>query len=488
MASDNLAIRFGNVSYEYSDGKVTLDEASFTLREGSKVALMGQNGAGKSTLFNIIQGKLKPLSGKMFIDSSNTIACSQQVIPRDQLELSVEDFFSVYFRGEDYDLGRKIKEVLRVVNLTVPIDKAVKEFSGGQQARLLLASALIQDPDILLLDEPTNNLDAEGIGHLMMFLMSTEKTCVVISHDADFLNTFTDGVLYLDIWTHKVEQYVGDYYSVIEEIKARVQKEEMKNAQYEKKIKENKEKSNYFANKGGKMRLVARKMREEAKEMEESKVDVRKEDKAIRTFEIPVQQEINGNIITISEVSIMKDMQPTVMPLELALRKNQHLRLTGPNGIGKTTLLEKLASPEHGGAVILDGIRVGYYRQDFTTLDFNQTIYEALMSVMIEKDEERMRSVASGFLLTRKVMETKIMHLSEGQKGLVAFAQLVLLEPGLLILDEPTNHINFRHIPLIAKALDQYKGAMILVSHVEEFVTQIKMDETLDLGKLLTKE
>ena len=116
-------------------------------------------------------------------------------------------------------------------------------------------------------------------------------------------------------------------------------------------------------------------------------------------------------------------------------------------------------------------------------LDFNATVFDSLHSAMDRPDEERFRSVAAGFLISSEVIHSKIGDLSQGQKGLVAFARLVLQKPGLLILDEPTNHINFRHIPLIAKALDQYEGAMILVSHVPEFVAQIRIDETLDLEK-----
>ncbi len=487
MSTQNIALRFKDVSFEHEGGFKPLDDASFALRQGAKVALMGQNGAGKSTLFKLITGELKPESGGVHINDGLSVALAQQVIPRNQLELSVRDFFASYFKGEDYELDKKIKEVLEIVNLDIPIKKKVSEFSGGQQARLLLASALIQEPDILLLDEPTNNLDADGIGYLMSFLMMYEKTCIVISHDADFLNTFTDGVLYLDIYTHTIEQYVGDYYTVVEEIKTRIDKEKKKNAQFEKKIKENKEKINYFQNKGGKMRLLAKKLREEVKEMEESKVDVRKEDKAIREFEIPVQSDINGDILVLNELTIMKDKEVVSNEVDIKLRKNQHLLLKGPNGIGKTTLLEKLASGHAKGEYVLEGIKIGYYRQDFSTLDFNSTVYDALMSVMSKKEEEHMRRVAAGFLIKNNLMEEKIGSLSEGQKGLVAFAQLVLLEPGLLILDEPTNHINFRHIPLIAKALDSYKGAMILVSHVEEFVQQIRIDEELDLAKFLDK-
>jgi ATP-binding cassette subfamily F protein 3 len=110
-------------------------------------------------------------------------------------------------------------------------------------------------------------------------------------------------------------------------------------------------------------------------------------------------------------------------------------------------------------------------------------VYEALCSVVDRPYEETIRALASGFHLTGQMMHTKIGSLSEGQKGLVAFAQLVLLQPGLLILDEPTNHINFRHLPVIAKALDKYEGAMILVSHVPEFVKQVRVDEVLDLEK-----
>ena len=117
------------------------------------------------------------------------------------------------------------------------------------------------------------------------------------------------------------------------------------------------------------------------------------------------------------------------------------------------------------------------------TSNFNDTVFESLMAVMDTKDEDKMRSVAAGFMLSGEIVRTKIGSLSEGQKGLVAFAQLVLLRPGLLILDEPTNHINFRHIPIIAQALDKYLGAMIIVSHVPEFIEQIRIDETLDLEK-----
>lgn len=481
-----IILRFENVSFEHAPNKPILDGVSFSVRRGTKMTLMGQNGAGKSTIFKLITGEMEPTSGDITIGQRVSIATARQVILRDDMELTVREFFEKCFDKKVYDIDPKIDAALEVVNLKgheKVHDRILKTFSGGQQARLLLASALIQDPDILLLDEPTNNLDKAGIAHLTEFLVNYQKTCIVISHDADFLNTFTEGVLYLDVHTRALEQYVGNYFDVVKQISIRIEKENRKNAQLAKEIQANKDKANFFANKGGQMRLVARRMRDKAEELEEEKVDVRKEDRTIRPFLIPFQQDVIGEILNITSFTTMVNHKVVERQAKLSLRKNQHLLLSGPNGIGKSTLLERLASGKAPGAKISDGVRVGYYRQDFSTLDFEDTVYNSLLNVMVERDDHKLRSIAAGFLLNGDVMKTKIGSLSEGQKGLVAFARLVLEKPGLLILDEPTNHINFRHLPIIASALDKYEGAMVLVSHVPEFVAQIRIDEVLDLEK-----
>lgn len=490
MAHGEIIIRFEKVSFDYGPNKPILDEVDFSVRRGMKVTIMGQNGAGKSTLFSLITGTQKPEEGKINIAARTTIALSRQVIPRDELDLSVRDFFLKCFQEKIYDIDRRIDDVLEVVNLKgheLVHDRIVRSFSGGQQARLLLASALIQNPDILLLDEPTNNLDKEGIAHLTEFLVNYGKTVIVISHDAEFLNSFTDAVLYLDVYTKKIEQYVGNYTDVRDQIAVRMERENRKNALLSKEIQAKKDQANKFAMKGGNLRAVAKRMRNLAEELEEEKVDVRKEDKTIKSFTIPFQEDLNGDIVTISSVSILKQGKPKKLKANIILRKNKHLLLSGPNGIGKSTLLEALANGTAEGAKILPETRVGYYRQDFSTLDFNDTVYESLVrsnqEVTGRVEEEKIRATAASFLITKEMIYTKIGSLSEGQKGLVAFANLVLLRPGLLILDEPTNHINFRHLPVIAEALSEYQGAMILVSHTPEFVEQIRIDETLDLSK-----
>ncbi len=487
MAADKVVVRFSDVTYSHGEDHVILDEASFSVRAGTKIALMGQNGAGKSTMFALMTGKLKAKSGLIALDRDAKVAIAEQMMDQKYLDLSVRDYFGTAF-GDDvpYNLDKRIAEVMEAVNADIPYDKPVRGCSGGQQARLLLAYALIQDPDILLLDEPTNNLDQAGIDHLTGFLMVNDKTCIVISHDAEFLNAFTDGVLYLDVFTHKVEQYSGTYYDVVEEIAARVEKEEMQNARMEKEIREMKAKAEVFAHKGGKLRSVAKRMRDKAEEAEESKVEVRKEDKTIREFTIPAQEfpyEFDGKIMTLKSITFMSGGELTTKNVDIEIRRKTHVLIEGPNGAGKTTLLDALARGEAPGAMVGKGVKIGYYSQNFSTLNYSDRAYDCLFSVMDKQDDQTLRATAAGFFITGAVLEKKIGTLSEGQKGLLSFARLVLMKPGLLILDEPTNHINFRHLPVIARALSAYEGGMIMVSHIPDFVSQVRIDQTVALKK-----
>jgi ATPase subunit of ABC transporter with duplicated ATPase domains len=491
MSQSGAIITFKDVNFEHNQTRPILRGANFVVRRGMKLTLMGQNGAGKSTLFSLITSKLSPDEGTINIEPRTTIAVSRQIIPREELKETVREFFVHCFKEKVYDIDPRIDKVLEVVNLTPSEsqkesfkERVIGSFSGGQQARLLLASALIQEPDILLLDEPTNNLDVAGIEHLTEFLKEYKKTVLVISHDADFLNSFTQGVLYLNTQRLQVEQYHGNYHKVVAEITVQIEKEKRQNAQLEKQIRADKEKINYFSNKGGEMRMVAKRMRDDIEEAEENKVDVRKEDKTIRPFTIEPHQDIPLEVVKLTSVQVIRNHEAKEAECDVVLKRGYHLQIVGPNGIGKTTLLERLAGGTATGEHVTGGVKIGYYRQDFSNLNFDQSVFESLMSSMPEKLEEKMRSIAAGFLLYGDVMKVKVGSLSEGQKGLLAFAKLTMEGPGLLILDEPTNHINFRHIPVIARALHEYTGAMILVSHVNDFVEKIRIDEVLDLAKL----
>ena len=481
--SNETVISFKWVDFHYDFRKPILEDVSFNVRKWSKITIMWQNWAGKSTIFKLINWSLEKKAWLINLDSKLSIATSFQVVLAEDKELTVQDFFKKYYPDKHkFNIDREIAEVLDAVNFKkAALDKKISAFSGWQQARLLLAAALIQNPDILLLDEPTNNLDKDGIWHLTTFLQNYKNTVLVISHDAEFLNSFTDWVLYLDVHTKKVEQFVWDYNNVVEQIKRNIEKENMANARLAKEAIAKKEKANEFAHKWWKLRAVAKKMREAAEEMEDEMVDVRREDKTIRPFTIPMQEWVGWVLLDLHSVHIIRHDEVVVKPLDIQIRKDEHLLLSGPNGIGKSTLLQKIVSGEEDGCTLGKDVRIGYYRQDFSNLDFNQTVYDCLRETATDKTEQELRSIAAGFLITWEIMKSTIWVLSEWMKWLVAFCRLVFLKPGLLILDEPTNHINFRHIPVIAEALDQYEWAMILVSHVDEFVWQVRIDQYLDL-------
>ncbi len=484
MAQGNVVVRFDDVTFGYTKEKPNLKEASFSVREDVKYTLMGQNGAGKSTMFKLITGELQPDKGKIHISPTASIATAKQVMAREHLTETVREYFAHAFEEVPYNLDKRVQDALEVVNFAVPLEKIVGELSGGQQARLLLAYALIQEPDILLLDEPTNNLDRDGIDYLTAFLIMYPKTVLVISHDADFLNSFTEGVLHLDVYTGKVDKYDGNYTDVVEEIKARVERDRARNAQLLKTIQDRKDKVNFFSNKGGKMRKLASKLRDEIAEAEANMVGVKRDDKTINNFTIPAQP-FKEAIVKLDAVKVILNHEPHRAEVNIELRRKQHVLVKGPNGIGKSTLLRTLAGGTSPEAKIAEGVKVGYYRQDFSGLDFDQTAYESLASMMDMPDNEEIRRTGAQFLLNGDVLATKVGALSEGQKGLLCFARFVLQQPALLIFDEPTNHINFRHLPVIAKAINAYEGCVLMVSHADEFVQQIEFDSTIDLSKLI---
>ena len=509
-------VRFKNVSYGYTDTHLLLEEVDFSIDQGSKVTIMGQNGSGKSTMVQLLTKQIPvPTYGQIIVRPQERIGYARQTIPSFCREWTIDQFFTYQLTGDikhtpssttphddsfneesevilpKHEFLSKKGKALKSVHLQAPGDRTVASFSGGQQARLLLAAALIQNPTILILDEPTNNMDAVGLEHLQNFLVTTEKTCIVISHDEGFLNSFTDQVLYLDIHSKKVESYMGDYYFVKAEISKRIQRENAENQRRQQKAQAKKEQANKFANKGGNLRKIAKTMRQVAAEMEEGMVDVRKEDVALREFVIPFTQpaEFNGRLLRIAEITGYNQSIP-LQRGAIEVRKGTKIHLRGPNGIGKSTFLELLvARTAPGVTYYYDDLVIGYYRQDFYNFDFSSTVLQCLEKASDRRHTQgELYKIAASFLLRGSdVMKQTVGTLSEGQKGLLSLTCLYLQEPSILIVDEPTNHINFRHIPALMHALANFDGALIIVSHDDHFISQLgTFDAVIDMGKEFT--
>jgi len=485
-------------SYGNNDQHPILEDVDFSIQQGAKVTIMGQNGAGKSSLLKLVNKSFRPDTGQIITRPGEKIATAMQTMPMSCRELTVENFFREQLLNmnndqqklEQFEVEAKISKALNAVllgDVSNPNERIIKSFSGGQQARLLLAAALIQEPTILLLDEPTNNLDEDGLWHLQSLIQETDQTCLVISHDEDFLNTFTDQVLYLDIHSKKIETYDGDYFFVKSEISKRIKRENAQNALLLKKARAKKDQAGKFAGKGGGLRKVAKTMRGAAAEMEAAVVGVRKEDVALRDFTIPFghYDVSSGPLLSIGQVSSYG--RSSKMEHPVIVRKQDRVQVIGPNGIGKTTFLDMIVAGTAPGVKLADDATVGYYRQDFTNFSFDDTVIKCLEEASQHKHTmQEIRKTAASFLLRgRDVMSQQVKTLSEGQKGLLSLSCLYLQEPSILIMDEPTNHINFRHLPALAQAVKSFAGGVLLVSHDYHFVEDVGVETVIDMGKEL---
>jgi len=278
-----------------------------------------------------------------------------------------------------------------------------------------------------------------------------------------------------------------------EEIAKRIERENQTNLRLTKAAKAKKDQANKFANKGGNLRAVAKRMRELADDLEGEIADVRREDATLKTFQVPF--EAAGGVVDLMEIRgistfCREDGVQKTRDLRggaLTLRRGSRVLVHGPNGVGKTTFLENIANSSNQTTENIfslgPGAKVGYYRQDFYNFDFEATALSCLEEASggVAGTQE-IRATAGAFLLKYETLDQKVKTLSEGQKGLLSLACLVLQRPSVLIMDEPTNHINFRHLPALAKAIHEYPGAVLLVSHDSHFVEQIKIEQQIDLG------
>lgn len=457
-----------NISYGYS--RLTVYEnSSFSIIKGELIGLVGPNGAGKSTLFKLLKGEDQTSTGSLEIRGK--VGYVPQEVKHDpdlESAIDIKSYIDPEMKKEIYEL----MIMLESLEVNADLDTKPKILSGGQRTKLALLRAIIQEPDILLLDEPTNFLDAEGKRWIMEFLSDYPNTLIVISHDINLLDKHIDKILAINPHTKKIEEYKGNYtkYVKLKGANDAMLKKKFENDQKEiTRMKKSLLKmASGMTEKGARARASVQTRIDRIKD---KLPDLPKEIRDIkftlpdpqRTSEIPLQAK--DILISFNDNTILSDVS-------LTIRRGERIALYGPNGAGKSTFIKILMGrlkPDTGEIIRDPELHIGYYSQEFETFDFNKTIIE-MVEEQCNLPMTQTLPILGTFNFPRPRIYQKIGTLSGGEKTRLSIAMLMLQNYNLLILDEPTTYLDMASQRTILEALKTYKGAMLFVSHTEEFV------------------
>jgi len=457
-----------NISYSYSRLNV-YNDSSFSIQNGEKVALVGPNGAGKSTLFKLLMKEDQVTDGSLQIDGK--IGYVPQEIKHDAILDSAADIYSYIdpeFKKQEYEL----MIMLSHLEVNAELSDVPRKLSGGQRTKLALLRAIIEEPDILLLDEPTNFLDTEGKRWIMEFLSDYPNTLIVISHDINLLDQHIEKVIAINPMSKKIEEYKGNYSKYV---RLKGDHDEMLKKRFDndqKEITRMKKSLHKMARMSSEKGARARSNVQTRIERLKSALPELPQELAHIKFNLP--EPINVSEIPISAKGLEKSYSEDVIfsDVSLSIRRGERIVLYGPNGAGKSTFIKILMeriTPDKGELIKDENLHIGYYSQEFETFDFNKTILETVEATC-SLPLTQIRPILSKFNFLRERIYQKVGTLSGGEKTRLSIALLMLQSYNLLILDEPTTYLDMQSQKIILEALKSYKGAMLFVSHTEEFV------------------
>ncbi len=464
----------------YSHGLNPIFEgAGFSVGKGMKVGLAGPNGAGKSTLFNLLTKTDLPDKGSIKIEAS--IELVPQEVKYDIITsktTTVREFLDRYSEYTDFELS-KILNGLEIDSLK--LDDSSLVLSGGQKTKLAIARALINQPDILLLDEPTNFLDVKGKHWVMNFLSSYPKTLILVSHDLKMMDKYIDKIIVINTHTKKIEEYKGTY-SMYIRLKAARDELEKRNIITEQKHIKHMEKglekmARYTSEKGVRQRTN---LKHRIARLKDKLPSLPAE---LRTIKLKFPEPSRVGEIPIMAQKISKSFGDKYIlnDISFSIKRGERIALIGPNGVGKSTLIKILVGllENDTGEIIQDeNLKIGYYSQEFENFDLNKTLMDIVHSKS-DLGDNVIRPMLARFLFPgRKVFQT-IGTLSGGEKTRLSIALLLLQQYNLLILDEPTTYLDVLSQRIILEALKQYEGSILVVSHTEEFIQELKPSRAL---------
>ena len=502
-------IRLENISKSFPDGDL-FNHVNIFIKRGMRIGLVGPNGSGKTTLLRIMLGKESPDSGSIQVDKSITIGYLAQDIVAGTGRSILEEVLNTYPEVRDlegkilslseaiskdhnnmelinklgdaqhrfeslggWNLEDKAKKILSGLGFsdekfTQPMDV----FSGGWRMRVALASILLQEPDILFLDEPTNHLDLEATIWLELFLSNWRGGLVMISHDRSFLDRSINNILEIDL--KKITLYHGNYTKFTEEKALRIEQHKNAYRNQQKQIKDTERFIERFRSKNTKATQVQSRVKMLDKL---EKIESPTEQKYSMHLRLPQPKRSPLNVVSCRNVTKHYGNIEVFNNMDMLVERGQKIGLVGHNGAGKSTLLKMLAGVE---SVSTGAIRMGsnidraYYAQhQLETLDPDDTVFESIQKVSPGWSETEMRTYLGSFMFSGDEIEKYVKVLSGGEKARVALARMLVEPSHLLLLDEPTNHLDMMTRNVVERALIQFSGSIVCISHDRHFLNNV---------------
>ena len=499
-------LRLQNVQLSFG-GPALLEDVNLSIEYNERICLIGRNGAGKSSLLKIINGKIKPDSGEITKQQGVVITQLEQEVPQDmggsvyevvagglaetgkllnefnQLSAQTENqddkwmakLESVQQKLEACD-GWKFSQNIDsiITRLTLDEHADFNQLSGGVKRRVLLARALVQDPDILLLDEPTNHLDISVIQWLEEFLLNYKATLIFITHDRSFLRRLATRIVEIDRGV--ASSWPGDYDNFLRRKAEQLEAESAENARFAKKLAE----EEVWIRQGIKARRTRNEGRVRALEA------MRREHAAIRKrqgnakLEMDSGEKSGKKVVEAENICYSIDDKKLVDNFSILVQRGDRIGLVGPNGVGKTTLLRLLLGrlePQSGTANLGTNLQVAYFDQLRDQLDEDKSVKDNLDrgadNITINGKTKHVISYLQDFLFTPQRANSPVNSLSGGERNRLMLAKLFIKPANILVLDEPTNDLDVETLELLEDLLLNYQGTVIIVSHDRTFINNL---------------
>ena len=506
-----------SVSKSYPNGNL-FSNVNISIKKGIRAGLVGPNGSGKTTLLRIMLGEEGTDSGNIQKEKNITIgyleqeiltgtgrsileevlASSPEAIETEKRMISLSnkinddpentvlinklgDIQNKYDSLGGWELENNAKKILgglgfKEKNFTEPLES----FSGGWRMRVALASILLKEPDVLFLDEPTNHLDLEAAIWLEKFLTEWKGSMVIISHDRTFLDRSVNHIIEIDL--KRVTLYHGNYSNYIKEKRVRLEQHRNAYKNQQKQIKNTERFIERFRSKNTKATQVQSRVKKLNKmEM----VEEPNEDRSVINLLIPQPKRLPLKVASFIDVNKHYGNTEVFNELNLLVERGQKIGLVGHNGAGKSTLLKMLAGvekPTSGNIQLGENIIIGYYAQhQLEILNPNETVFDSLKKVAVGWSETEARTYLGSFLFSGDEIEKFVKVLSGGEKARLALARMLVSPSHLILLDEPTNHLDMVSRNIVEKALAQFEGSIVCISHDRHFLNEVT-NITFEIG------